>query len=910
MATAILVDVTFNGSMDVTGTPAIELDVGGSAKSAPYVSGTGLAVLTFGYDVVADDVDTDGVSIDANKLSLNGGTISAADTSVPLGASHLTHLSVADDAGHQVDGVRPTVTAASVDGSTLTLTWSEPLNVNSLPPDTAFALTLGTGAASVSTVAVDGSTMTLTLSAAVAASVSVTLDYTPGTTPIKDLPGNDAVTFTQTVMNETSANMPPVFAPTSVTIEVPEDTEVGTAIGAALTATDEDLSDTLTYTLGGPDQGFFQLNASTELVLTVALNFEAPADAGTDNGYEVTVTANDGTASAVLSVTVNVTDVPDVAPGKPGNLVAVADGPNAVNLSWTVPADAGDSDITGYRIEVSTDGNNWMDVTADTGSADLSYQHTGRMPGTRYDYRVSAINMAGPGLASDAADAKTELHEVSIVAVRASVTEGEDAVAVFSLTRNGTPVTELLVDVVLSPVGDFIPVGIDVVLTSVRFGASDTTTTFDVAIVDDSVKEADGSVNVSISTADGRYTASNTERGATVAIVNDDEPNFSLSAAAQQIAEGTSTELTVSTGDVSFEDAQAISLTFVGTASSTDYMVTDGTGAPLSDPYELTLATGATSVTATITATDDLFVEAAETIEITGRHDGATFSTTVTIPANDTPTFRLVVSPDTTIEEDDDDLTSEDERIATFVVEVEGGRFETDHEITLSVGGSATEDVDYTVSTTTLTIAAGQTTSDAATITTLPDNVNEAEETIEFSHNGTAFTTTVTIPANDTPDYTPVVSPETITEGGSASVRVETGGVTFATPQEIMITLSSTDGAREDVDYTVSTTTLTIPVGATTSDAAMIRAVDGNRVVEDDENITITFSHSIGSRNLEITDNDVPSFNAVSGVAAVRAIKEGGGTNRPESALFVVTTGNVDVRAERDAHPRFYRPGR
>ena len=895
----ILVEVTFNGSMKVTGTPAIELDVGGSPKSATYLSGSDTKVLTFRYEVEAGVEDTDGVSIAADKLSLNGGTISTADTSVSLAADDLTHNIVADSAGHEVDGVRPTVTAASVNGSTLTLTWSEALNDSPTPPGSAFALTLGSGetAPSVSTVAVDGNTMTLTLSAPVAASVTATLDYTPGTPPIEDLPGNDAEAIDgQEVTNEVQ-NVAPVFAPTTATTrQVPENAAVGTVIGAALTATDTD-NDVLTYTLGGPDDEFFQLNPSTELVLTTTLDFETPGSADGDNAYEVTVTANDGTVDAVISVTVNVTDVPDVTPGKPANLAAAPDGPNTVNLSWAAPTARGDSDITGYQIEESSDGNNWTELAASTGSDGTTYEHTGRTPDTTYHYRVSAINTAGAGPASDSASATTPLHVVSVMAVATSVTEGPAAEVEFTLTRNGTPTTTLTVNVVARTSGDFTDLSQSAVTSNIDpdtvsyarpvvFGTINTTQTTAVGIVDDEVNEPDGWVRLTV--LPGDYTVSGTAASVTVTIVDDDEPSFSLSAAPPQVVEGAGTELTVDTGGVSFTEAQTISLAFAGTASSADYTVTDVNGAELSGG--LTLAAGATSATATITATDDQFVEDAETIEITGGHAAATFSTTVTIPANDPPTFRLVVSPDAIIVEDDDPATpAENEQIATLHVEVEGGTYEDGHEIRLTVSGSAMlggDYPDYTLSTATLTFAGGATASGTATIRAVSDIVSETEETIEFHHDGTAFATTVAIPANDPPDYTPVVSPETITEGESATVSVETGGVTFATPQEITISLSSGDGATEGADYTVSTATLTIAVDQTASDAATITAVN-NRVVEDDENLTITFSRGIGTRNLRITDNDVPSFSATS---EEQGIKEGGGTNRPESGLFVVTT--------------------
>ena len=47
-------------------------------------------------------------------------------------------------------------------------------------------------------------------------------------------------------------------------------------------------------------------------------------------------------------------------------LTATANGPNQINLDWTAPANTGNNPITGYRIEVSTDGSNgsWTDRPA------------------------------------------------------------------------------------------------------------------------------------------------------------------------------------------------------------------------------------------------------------------------------------------------------------------------------------------------------------------------------------------------------------------------------------------------------------------------------------------------------------------------------------------------------------------
>ena len=119
--------VTFSGTVTVTGTPQLELNVGGTAKQADYASGSGSAALVFSYIVAENDQDTDGLAIGANKLALNGGAIKGGDGTGP--DATLTHSAVDADAAHKVDGVRPTFVSAetSADGSTFSVTFSEPL---------------------------------------------------------------------------------------------------------------------------------------------------------------------------------------------------------------------------------------------------------------------------------------------------------------------------------------------------------------------------------------------------------------------------------------------------------------------------------------------------------------------------------------------------------------------------------------------------------------------------------------------------------------------------------------------------------------------------------------------------------------------------------------------------------------
>ena len=89
-------------------------------------------------------------------------------------------------------------------------------------------------------------------------------------------------------------------------------------------ATDADSGDTLTYSMEGTDAASFAFDASTRQITTITgvdLNHEA-----TKNSYSVTVKASDGTASATIAVTIDVTDVNEQSakPDKP--TLAAVDG--------------------------------------------------------------------------------------------------------------------------------------------------------------------------------------------------------------------------------------------------------------------------------------------------------------------------------------------------------------------------------------------------------------------------------------------------------------------------------------------------------------------------------------------------------------------------------------------------------
>ena len=100
----IQVGLTFSEAVTVTGAPQINLDVGGLSRTAEYSEGSTTTQLLFTYTVATGDEDTDGIAVVANSLALDGGTIRAGATNATLAHAALQ----AND--HKVDGIGPTVT--------------------------------------------------------------------------------------------------------------------------------------------------------------------------------------------------------------------------------------------------------------------------------------------------------------------------------------------------------------------------------------------------------------------------------------------------------------------------------------------------------------------------------------------------------------------------------------------------------------------------------------------------------------------------------------------------------------------------------------------------------------------------------------------------------------------------------
>ncbi|XP_047102318.1 twitchin isoform X3 [Schistocerca piceifrons] len=85
-------------------------------------------------------------------------------------------------------------------------------------------------------------------------------------------------------------------------------------------------------------------------------------------------------------------DPPD-APGQPE---ITSYSPNSCNLSWTPPQNTGGKPVTGYYVEKRERGGEWIKVN-NYPTPNTSYTVQDLREGNRYEFRVVALNEAGPG---------------------------------------------------------------------------------------------------------------------------------------------------------------------------------------------------------------------------------------------------------------------------------------------------------------------------------------------------------------------------------------------------------------------------------------------------------------------------------------------------------------------------------
>lgn len=427
------------------------------------------------------------------------------------------------------------------------------------------------------------------------------------------------------------------------------------------------------------------------------------------------------------------------------------------------------------------------------------------------------------------------------------------------------------------------------------FEAGQTSKTITITTLDDDVKEESETVVVSLSPpqgsdsmVDANLATVGTPGSATGTIADDtDPPVMTLEVTPNAVIEGSSVTVRVRiTNDKTFSTDQAINLAFSGPPSGAATLETDYTigGAGTGPSYAITLTAGATLAEAAIMAVDDLdLTEGDEIVLIDATHDGTTVGSQQTLTISEKPVseFEVVLSTST---------ISEAGETATVTVNITNSvTFDSQQTISLTFGGTASSGpgMDYTVSGTSVTLAASQTTSSSVTITALEDDIFEpGGETVlvNATHSGSPIGMEVTLAIADN-DAEPALvlelsSPSIAEDGGNATVTVRSSNSkTYSTAQTINFSFSSSTATVED-DYTLTdfgsspTYSLSL-VAETASVSGTVTAVDDDIDEEPSETIQISATRMVAgnppvgtTQTLTIIDDDdAPELTITAGTA-------------------------------------------
>ena len=868
----ITVEVEWSESVTVTGSPRLALTVGSTTRYAEYAGGLNPR---FRYTVGTADRDTNGLSVAAGALELNGGAIRRGSTNenadIGLGGHAIT-----DDSSHKVDGsiaVAPIVTAVRIitrpDGGRayfrtgerirVEVWFGKPVSAN-LPP--RLALSIGATTRQVNAFASSGHSEFLTFDYTVQAD-----DYDPDGLSIAagalTLPaGGRVVDLGLRAANLNLGrhaisgaaghrvnNAPPSFGSTTVAnrtfaldapiapLVLPEATGEGTL---SYTLTPSTLPQGMTWTSST------RTIAGTPTAVTAARTYTWKA---TDSEDE----------TATLTFIIAVAEIPTITLTVDDTSVSEGDGATTITVTATV--DGTTRFVEDKTIEVSVAGSGTatavdfaavtdFDIEIAAGAASQTGTFTLTPTDDALDEADETVTVSGTssGLTVNPATIRLTDNDAapSLSIDSPSVTEGDSGAVNLTFTVTLSAASGRQVTVAWADAGTGTTTsGTDYTAITggtLTFAAGTTSRTFNVSVTGDTLDELDETVVVTLSGATNATISTATGTGT----ITDDDSAPTLSIDSPSVTEGDSGAVNLTfTVTLSAASGRQVTVAWAdagtGTATSgTDYTaLTAGT---------LAFAAGTTSRTFNVSVTGDTTDEVDETVVVTLRNStNAPISTgtgTGTITDDDSAPTLSIDSPSVT--EGDSGAKN-----LTFTVTLSAasGRQVTVNYADAGTGTATGTGTDYTAITGgTLTFAAG-TNSLTFNVSVTGDTLDELNETVvvtlSSATNATISTGTGTGTITDDDDApTLSIDSPSVMEGNSGSKNL-TFTVTLSAASGRQVTVNYADAgtgtATSGTDYTAITGgTLTFAAGTTSRTFNV--SVTGDTTAESNETVVVTLS--------------------------------------------------------------------
>ena len=866
----ITVEVEWSESVTVTGSPRLALTVGSNTRYAEYAGG---ANPRFRYTVGTADRDTNGLSVAAGALELNGGAIRRGSTNenadIGLGGHAIT-----DDSSHKVDGsiaVAPIVTAVRIttrpsggrayfrtgERIRVEVRFGKPVSAN-LPP--RLALSIGATTRQVNAFASSGHSEFLTFDYTVQAddydadgfSIAAGALTLPAGGRVLDRGARAAnLNLGRHAISGAAGhrvnNAPPSFGSTTVAnrtlaldapiapLVLPEATGEGIL---SYTLTPSTLPQGMTWTPAT------RTIAGTPTAVTAARTYTWKA---TDSEDE----------TATLTFIIAVAEIPTITLTVDDNSVDEGDGATTITVTATV--DGTTRFVEDKTIEVSVAGSGTatavdfaavtdFDVEIAAGAASQTGTFTLTPTDDALDEADETVTVSGSssGLTVNPATISLTDNDASptLSIDSPSVTEGDSGAKNLTFTVTLSAASGRQVTVAWADAGTGTTTsGTDYTAITggtLTFAAGTTSRTFNVSVTGDTLDELDetvvvtlsGATNAAISTATGTGTITDNDGAPTLSI---DSPSVTEGDSGAKNLTFTMT-LSAASGrqvTVAYADAGTGAAT-----SGTDYTaLTAGT---------LAFAAGTTSQTFNVSVTGDTTDESNETVVVTLRNPtNAMISTgtgTGTITDNDAAPTLSIDSPSVT--EGDSGAKN---LTFTVTLSASSGKQVTVDWADAGTGTATGTGTDYTAITGgTLTFAAG-TNSRTFNVSVTGDVLDESNETVVLTlssaTNATISTATGTgtITDDDSEPSLSIDSPS-VMEGNSGSKNL-TFTVTLSAASGRPVTVDYADAetgtATSGTDYTAITGgTLTFAAGTTSRTFNV--SVTGDTTAESNETVVVT----------------------------------------------------------------------
>ena len=918
--------VSINLSLIGTASDPADYGIGTTSLTIPAGSTTATTTVTTQNDLISEGTET--VIIDI-------GSVSGGDSAVEASPAQQQTISITDDEAN------PSVTLSTStnslnetgagDNATLTVTMNP---VASSATTVTLALS-GTATGGGSDYSIDNTVLTIAAGVATATATIRAQDdpyYDDGETIIVDInsvSGGNSATESGTQQEILTFNDNEIQPTVSLTVDSNSMGETGGSVTLTATlsyvnsaSTSVTLGTSGTAVGGGTD---FTLSSSTITIAagnttgtatlsSVGDSISDPTEtvivditnvSGGDNATEATpaqrqtVTITDDEALPVISLSSSASTVSEANASVTLTVTATPASSSVitVNLAETGTASGGGVDYSLGAGVLNISAGSTTATTSITAVDDGIYD-----PAETVIIDISSVSGGGATESGSQQETVTITDDegaptVSLSVDSNTVSEG-DGVGARTVTVTLSNTASDNVTVGLSTSGTTTGGGVDYKLNSnsllIAAGSTTASTTLDIS--EDLLIEGTETIIVDISSVTNSIGI--TENGVQTETINltDNEagPTVSISSSSP-IAENGGVSTVTASMSAAAAQSTTINLLFSGTADNgTDY---------LRSASSITIAAGNTSGSITVTGVNDSFNDEAETVIVdidtvsggNGASESGTQRETITITDDDpAPTVSLSISVAS--------VTESAGANAVTLTATMSAVAESSTSVTLSLSGTATEGAgtDYTINSSTITIAAGNTTG-TAQLSILEDSFSEVpNETIVVDiasvsggdsavEAAPAQQVAVTITDNEaTPQITLAPTPTSpIAEnGGTSTVTVSS---TPASSSVITVNFSLSGSADNGSDYSIGTTSLTIPANtASTStlvsslnDGAFdpaetividIASVSGGSAVEaggnQQETITITDDESAPVVNLS-ANNSTVSEGAGSGAIVV-----------------------------------------